>query len=138
MGYPVEVIRDEGVFRVVFPDFDATETFGETRVQAMESAVDLLETMISARIADDRDLPSPSPIHRRTVIRPSSMTTLKAAVYQAMRLEGITRTELARRLGWKWSQVSRLIDPRHPSRLNQLESALEALGRRVVVTVDAA
>ncbi|MEO5350640.1 MAG: type II toxin-antitoxin system HicA family toxin [Magnetococcus sp. YQC-3] len=138
MSYPVDVVKKDALFRVIFPDFDATETFGESRLLAMEAAADLLETMISARIAEGIDLPLPSPAHRRPMVRPSSMTALKAAVYQTLRVEGITRAELARRLGWKWQQVAKLLDPRHRSRFDQLELALDALGRRIVVAVDAA
>ena len=43
--------------------------------------------------------------------------------------------ELARRLRWHLPQVSRVLDPRHASRMEQLEAALAALGLRLIVDV---
>ena len=43
--------------------------------------------------------------------------------------------ELARRLGWHMPQVDRLLDLHHASRLDQAEAALNALGRRLEVSV---
>ncbi|MBF0163029.1 MAG: type II toxin-antitoxin system HicB family antitoxin [Magnetococcales bacterium] len=137
-GYPIDIQHEGPLFRVIFPDFDATETYGESRETALDAAVDLLETMISARIAEGLELPVPSPAHRRHVVQLSPMTALKAAIHQTMHTHDISHAELARRLGWQEIQVDHLTDPRHPSRLDQLESALTALGRRIVITVAAA
>ena len=51
-----------------------------------------------------------------------------------MRAAGLNKRQLAERLGWQPSQVTRLFDGRHASRLDQIEAALNALGRRLVVT----
>ncbi len=48
---------------------------------------------------------------------------------------GVTKAELARRLGWHGPQVDRLLDLNHASRLDQIEAALAALGKRLQVTV---
>ena len=66
------------------------------------------------------------------------MTSLKASLYRALRESGITRAELMRRLGWNRESVDRLFRLDHASRLDQIEAALKALGRRLVVTSDAA
>jgi antitoxin HicB len=39
--------------------------------------------------------------------------------------------EPARRLGWHAPQVDRLLDLRHASRLDQLDRALRAVGKRL-------
>ena len=51
-----------------------------------------------------------------------------------MRAAGLNRRHLAERLGWQTSQVTRLFDGRHASRLDQIEAALNTLRRRLVVT----
>jgi antitoxin HicB len=60
---------------------------------------------------------------------------VKLALYEAMRAQGITRTELARRLGLQENAVRRLLDLDHRSYIDQLDLALAALGRRLEVRV---
>jgi antitoxin HicB len=55
-----------------------------------------------------------------------------------MREQGVGRAELARRLRWHLPQVARVLDMRHASRMEQVETALAALaalGLRLVVDV---
>ena len=51
---------------------------------------------------------------------------------------GFDKEEFAARLKWTPSQITRLFHGRHTGRLDQLETALAALGRRLVVTSEAA
>ena len=53
-----------------------------------------------------------------------------------MREEGVTKSKLARRLNWHGPQVDRLFEMKHASRLDQLDSAFRALGRRLSVDVE--
>jgi antitoxin HicB len=48
----------------------------------------------------------------------------------------VRKAELARRLGWHKPQVDRLLDLRHDSRLDQMERAFAALGKRVRITIE--
>jgi antitoxin HicB len=66
------------------------------------------------------------------------LVAAKAELYRAMCDAGITKAELARRIGISPQQVQRLFAIRHASRLDQIETAMRALGRRLVVTTDAA
>jgi antitoxin HicB len=52
-----------------------------------------------------------------------------------MQAEGANKAELGRRLGWHMPQVDRVLNIRHNSRLDQMQRALEALGRSVDVSV---
>ena len=63
-----------------------------------------------------------------------ALTAAKFEAYRAMRAAGLNKRQLAERLGWQPSQVTRLFDGRHAWRLDQIEAALNALGRRLVVT----
>jgi antitoxin HicB len=56
-------------------------------------------------------------------------------LYAALRSAGIRKIELARRLGCSPSQVDRLLDIQHKSKLDQLEAAFTALGKRLSVRV---
>jgi antitoxin HicB len=66
------------------------------------------------------------------------LVAAKAELYRTMRKAGITKAELTRRIGISPQQAQRLFDIHHASRLDQIEAEMRALGRRLVVTSDAA
>ena len=68
------------------------------------------------------------------VILPA-LTEAKLALYQAMRAARVGKAELGRRLNWHLPQLDRLLDLRHASRLDQLEAAFQALGKRLSVEI---
>jgi antitoxin HicB len=51
---------------------------------------------------------------------------------------GLTRTELARRLGKDEKQVRRILDPMHGTDIATLEAAISAMGNRLVIGLEAA
>jgi antitoxin HicB len=118
---------------VTFPDFGVGVTQGETREEALTQAADLLETMVANYMAEGWDLPDPSP----PLVGLAPLVAAKAELYRAMRKAGIGKAELARRIGVSPQQTERLFDIHHASRLDQLEAAMRAFGRRLVVSSDA-
>ena len=52
-----------------------------------------------------------------------------------MREQGIGKAELARRLQCHLPQIDRLLDLEHASRLDQLEQAFAAVGKRLEVAI---
>jgi len=59
-------------------------------------------------------------------------TSLKAALYLAMREDGISKSELARQMGIDEKDVRRMLDPLHPSKASSIERALATVGRCIV------
>ena len=57
---------------------------------------------------------------------------------EAMREVGIGNVELGRRLGVAENEIRRCLEPRQATKISRLDDALAALGRRLIVTVDAA
>ena len=134
-SWPVDLIpAEEGGLVVNFPDLPNGWSQGETPSEAMIQAEDLLDEMILGRMAHNEDVPRPSPSKGRPVIALPALTAAKLEAYRAMRAAGLSKRQLAERLGWQPSQVTRLFDGRHASRLDRIEKALHALGRRLVVT----
>ncbi|MDN5870993.1 MAG: type II toxin-antitoxin system HicB family antitoxin [Nitrococcus sp.] len=124
---------------VTFPDFPEAATFGEDEVNALGRAAGALEEVIACRMADCEELPRPSAVGQgQHGVRLSALTAAKVLLYQEMRAQGVRKAELARRLHWHMPQVDRLLDLNHASRLDQIEAALAALGKRLEVTVEAA
>jgi antitoxin HicB len=140
--WPVDLIPDEeGGFIVNFPDLPNGWSQGETREEALARAEDLLEEMILGHMAGSEDIPPPalpSVGDNRPLVALPALTAAKLEAYRAMRAAGLNKRQLAERLGWQPSQVTRLFDGRHASRLDQIEAALVALGRRLVIDSEAA
>lgn len=128
----------EGGFVVNFPDFPEGWSQGDSHEEALAQGADLLETMVANYMAEGWDLPDPSPPAGEPLVSLTPLIAAKAELYRTMRRAGITKEELAQRVGISPQQARRLFDVRHPSRLDQIEAAMRALGRRLVVTSDAA
>jgi antitoxin HicB len=63
------------------------------------------------------------------------LSQAKIGLYIALKESGIRKADLARRLGWRKSQVERLFDLGHASRMDQIEAAFDALGKRLLIGV---
>jgi len=135
MFYPVTLSKDnDGTTLVRFPDVPDAVTFGATREEALERAVDALLTVFDAYMKDKRDIPQPSTAKGLTV-QVSALDASKVALYQAMRERKVSKSELGRRLNWHLPQVDRVLQVRHGSQLEQLEAAFAAVGKRLTVTI---
>ena len=129
LAYPIELKEDTNrTLLVTFPDFAEATTFGEDESDAVLRAVDALETVLAARIDDREDIPLPSPAAGRPCAVLPALTAAKVLLYRAMLEAGVRKADLARRLGWHGPQIDRLLDFNHASRLDQIETALAALG----------
>ena len=139
LAWPVGIAPAEEVgFVVNFPDFPEGWSQGETQEEALAQAADLLETMVANYMAEGWDLPAPSSTRGRILVRLDPLVGAKTELYQRMRQAGVTKAELARRIGIAPQQAQRLFDIHHASRLDQLDAAFAALGRRLVVSSEAA
>jgi|TARA_Y100000031_G_scaffold127207_1_gene144723 antitoxin HicB len=134
--YPVKFEDHEGTVILTFPDFPETATEGKDRTEALSYATGCLEEAIAARITDREEIPTPSRAGRRPVVTLPTLTAAKVMVYQAMREKNIHRANLARRLNVDPQQVRRLLDVHHASQLGQIDAALGALGKRLVLEVE--
>jgi antitoxin HicB len=129
--------EDDGHFTVRFADLPEAITSGSDPTDALIQAADCLEEAVAGRIVDGLDLPRPSKAKPGSkLITLSGSMAAKASLYLAMRGAGITRTELARRLGVDEKEVRRMLSPRHPTKLPRIEEALAALGKRLVVALE--
>ena len=120
---------------VTFRDVPEAITEADTREEALLRA-DALESALAMYISAEEPLPRSSEIEPGEELVPlSALGMAKTALYDAMREQGVGRAELARRLRWHLPQVSRVLDLRHASRMEQVEAALAALGLRLIVDV---
>lgn len=131
------VLDDEGRLQVRFPDFPEALTDGGNEAEALAEAADCLAEAVAARIADREDLPAPSPLRRGMHAVPlPPVLAYKAALFSVMRRDGVSRSELARRLGLDEKDVRRLVDPRYQgSKVERLHAALAACGIAARITL---
>ena len=128
---------DNGTVLVTCPDLPEVTTFGDDEQEAMLRAVDAIEEALAARIARREPIKAATRGKKHVVTLPA-LTALKVELYRATLKDKVRKSELARRLSVHAPQVDRLFDLRHDSKLEQIESAFKALGRRIVLSVEKA
>ena len=133
LSYPIKLETDDSTVLAASPDFPELTTFGDDRDEALARAGHALQEAIAARIHLGQDIPMPSNGKVRAIL--PTLTAVKVMLYQGMKAQGIGKAELARRAGWHLPQVDRVLDVGHHSRLDQMDAALEAIGRRLHITV---
>jgi antitoxin HicB len=146
LAYPAQFEpQPEGGFTISFPDFctesqpggggysEAADYHG-----AMRQAADLLETIVASHLVEGWNLPAPSPARGRPLIALDPLLAAKTELYCAMRAAGLTTDRLAEHLGIAPLRAQRLLDPKHHSRIDELAAAFAVLGRRLVITSEAA
>lgn len=135
-AYPVTLTPDEtdGGFVVTFPDVPEAITQGSDITDSLVQAADALEEAIAGRIRRGDSIPEPSEAgQEQPIVLVPALTAAKAALYLALRQSGITKSELAERLGCDEKEVRRLLDPKHLSKLPRIQKALAALGKTIAV-----
>ena len=90
IAYPAKFDRADDGITVTFPDIPEAITCGFSEPEAMEYAVDAIETMLSEYIKRRRDIPRASKARGkdvRMVVLPT-LTEAKIRLYEAMREAG--------------------------------------------------
>jgi len=135
MRYAVELTPDDnGTLLVTVPDLPEVATFGEDEEVALGHAIDAIATAIQGRMSDRETIPEPGTVGQHSVTLPA-LSVMKIALYRAMLVAGLRKSDLGRRLGWKPAQVDRLFNLRHASRVDQIEEAFRVLGKSLEIEV---
>jgi antitoxin HicB len=132
--YPVNLRKDGKFILVTFPDFPEAITQGRTRPQALTAARDALESAIEFYFEDRRPVPAPSKAKRgqECVELPASLAA-KVLLLNEMLRQNVRPVELARRIGTTPQEVNRLTNLKHTSKIDGVDAALRALGKRLIL-----
>ena len=136
LAYPVQLRKEGEAVLVTCPDLPEVTTFGEDEADALLRAKGAIEEALAARIAHREDIPEPSAAKGAPTVALDTNAALKVLLWRAMQREGLRKADLARRLGWHAPQVDRILDLNHHSRIDLLDQAFAALGRRILVAID--
>ena len=120
-------------------DLPELNSYGDDVAHAMNEAVDAIETTLSIYVDQRRSIPAASaPQEGERVVHLPAVTVAKIALWNTMMERDMRKADLCRLLGVHQAQGDRLVDFLHTSKMEQLESALSALGKRLAISVEAA
>ena len=133
LAYPVKVQIRNGAVVATFLDIPDLSARAGNRRHAIDAARTALLTALHGYVKEHRDLPRPSPGRLRDLVDLPLLIAAKAALYQTMRDQNISNVALAQRLNTVEGTVRRLVDLGHRSHIDQVEAALQLLGKRLIV-----
>ena len=138
--YPVLLrAAEEGGFIVTCRDLPALITQGEDKADALAQTADAMDEVFATYMLEGLTFPTSSKTRRGEYsVAPPAETMAKAALYMAMSEAGITKVQLARQLGIDEKEVRRLLDPHYASKLPRIAQAIQLLGKRLVIGLEAA
>ena len=129
-----EVVNLTAGYSVTFPDVPEAITGGWSWEEALEMAEDCISVALGMYVRADEDLPVPGRARDGQVLVPVPLlVAAKLTLYTAMREQGLTRDDLAAKLGTSVDSARKLVDPRYRSHVSQIESALRVVGRALIV-----
>lgn len=135
-AYPVHLEpAEEGGFVVTFPDIPEAITEGDDETEALVWGLDALEVMLESYMDDKQRIPYPSPADGRPVVVLPVVAAGKVILHNTLLETGKKKADLARMLNLAPTLVDRLLSLRHKSRIEQIETALAAFGKKLVVDV---
>lgn len=139
-NYAIRFEQDTAPGLAVFcRDLPELNSYGDDREHAIREAVDAIEATLSIYVDDRKPIPeATAPQSDEQVIYLPAVTVAKIVLWNSMMERGMRKADLRRLLGVHQAQGDRLVDFLHTSKMEQIETALAALGKRLAVTVQAA
>lgn len=136
MQYPAIFTPDTGGYVVTFRDIPEAITQGDDEADALFMAKDVLISSMDFYFEGKRPVPPPSQLQpgERLISLPTSVSA-KVLLLNEMLTQKVGPSELARRLKTSPQVVNRLIDLGHTTKIDKIEEALEAMGKRLEMSV---
>ena len=140
--YPCNIDLDEEELKetgrqaycVTFPDLPEAISGGWCWDEAVEMAEDVLGLCLAHYCVHEGYIPTPSlPTEGQVLIPVPPLVAAKLIINSAMRENGITKQNLGKKLGLEEDAVRKLLDPNYRTHFTQVERALRAVGRSLIV-----
>jgi antitoxin HicB len=132
--YPAHLKAAGGTVIVTFRDLPEAVTEGKDRADAVAQAADCLDAALLFRLKEGAAIPTPTRLQRDEVAIPTSpAVAAKAAFIKAFAAAGLSRVGLAARLGLAETEVRRMLDPDHGTKIDRLSDGMRALGRTLII-----
>ena len=134
MEYPAVVRADEDGWLVTFPDIPEALSAGDTHEEAVTMASDALLTALEFYFEDKREIPAPSRVKRGQIgVELPASVAAKVLLLNEMVKQQVRPSELARRMGTSAQEINRLTQLTHATKIDGIDLALHALGKRLEI-----
>ncbi|WP_373746079.1 type II toxin-antitoxin system HicB family antitoxin [Neisseria dentiae] len=134
MFYPALIEKDNVGYAVSFRDIPEATTCADTVAQAEKMAADALLTAIDFYFETGRAVPMPSSAAAGETLVPLPASVFaKILLLNEMLAQGVSRSELARRMHTRPQDVQRIVDLGHATKIDTIEAALAKLGKRLIL-----
>ena len=121
-------------FVVSFPDIYGANTGGKTFKESIILAEDCMVVALSAYIHLGNELPTPSAYQEgQELLTVQPVIAAQLDLYTAMREQGISRAELAERLGICEDDAAALVNLDYRTPIGEVAKALKAVGCELAV-----
>jgi len=137
LHYPINLEPDtNGTVLIDFVDFPNVHSAADNESDIDHQALEALETALQGYFERRLPIPLPSPTEpgQRTVVLPALAET-KVLLWNEMFAQKLRKADLARLLNVHGPQVDRLFDLNHASKLDFVEQAAKALGKKLAVSL---
>lgn len=132
MRYPVTIEQDGGTWLATFADIPEAITSGPTKEAALDMAQDALLTAMDFYFDDNRPVPMPSKAKAgQPVAELPASAWSKVLLLNEMLAQKVGPSELATRLHRSPQDVNRLVNIKHPTKIDTIAEALHALGKNL-------
>ncbi|MCC9595207.1 MULTISPECIES: type II toxin-antitoxin system HicB family antitoxin [unclassified Rubrivivax] len=135
--YPALFSPDaDGGYVVTFRDIPEAITQGDTLAEAEQAAADALLTAMDFYFEDQRPVPPPSALQpgEAWVALPLSVAA-KVALLNELCRQQLRPAELARAMGVRPQEVTRLLDLSHATKIDTIGRAFSAIGKDLALVV---
>jgi antitoxin HicB len=120
-------------------DLPQLNSYGDDEAHAMAEAADAIESTLSIYVDERKAIPEATAAQPgEKVVYLPAVTVAKIVLWNTMIERDMRKADLRRLLGVHQVQGDRLVDFLHTSKMEQVEAALSALGKRLTVSVEAA
>lgn len=135
--YPARLMSEsEGGYTIIFRDLGEATAYGESEGEALERAGQVLADALSYYAKKGEIFPrSSTPKRGEKLIFLPVIIQAKLALWARMGELGLSKVELAERLGVDEKAVRRMLRLDYGSGVDKIEAALAVLGRRAVLSV---
>ena len=122
-------------FVVSFPDIYGANTGGKTFKESIILAEDCMVVALSAYVDLGRDLPTPSPYQDgQELLTVQPLIAAQLDLYTAMREQGVSRSDLAERLGVSSDAVDKLLSLDYSTPIAEVIKGLRTVGCELAAT----
>jgi len=135
--YPARFdLADEGGYTVTFRDIPEAITQGDDLADAETMARDALVSAMEFYFEAGREVPAPSKaLKGEHIVELPPSVAAKVALLNARLATGARPADVARSMGCKAQEMTRIFDLHHPTKIDTVAAALAAMGYELELTV---